>query len=291
MNYFGLDLGASKLSMQLILNDKIFFNSIKLQNQLNPSDSFLQLMQKVKVFLKKLNCAKIHSTALSSAATINEAGEICKWPNKPHWIGLNIKKALVSIVKCVVHIEDDGNAAAIAESDAYQQPDLIYIGIGSGLGGGIVINHRLHRGRYGQAADFGHITLSNNKIQCNCGKIGCLQNVASATAIFKNAFPKLNHVNHLHLKKALANNTISVKEVMCDVSKNLSETMESLIKILDIDFFVIGGGLGHQIPELIDMIRSYFNCFSSYIPEIRLAKYKEHSSLMGALLLAKKQLI
>jgi len=85
-----------------------------------------------------------------------------------------------------VHIENDANAAALGEAwvgAGYGVPDLVYITVSTGIGGGLILGGRLHRGANGTAGEIGHIVVDPDGPRCRCGNRGCLEVLASGTAI------------------------------------------------------------------------------------------------------------
>ncbi|MGJ3560808.1 ROK family protein [Streptomyces sp. INA 01156] len=110
------------------------------------------------------------------------------WPSRPSWAGLRVGTLLERVLPGVpVAHEDDGSLAALAEAAATGARDLAYLGVGTGIGGGLVLGGALHSGPRGGAAEIGHMVVDPGGPVCVCGRVGCLQAVASGTATLARA--------------------------------------------------------------------------------------------------------
>lgn len=114
------------------------------------------------------------------------SGTILASPHMPGWGGFGLKSSLESELPFEIFVDNDANAAAWGEKwfgAARGCSNFLYIMADHGLGGGIVIDDQLYRGRNGGAGEFGHMTVDINGPQCKCGNFGCLDAIASGTAV------------------------------------------------------------------------------------------------------------
>jgi glucokinase len=117
-------------------------------------------------------------------------GVIIEAPNLPGWKNVNLKEIIGEEFDLPVYVGNDANLAALAEyrfGAGKGASNLIYLTISTGIGGGIIIDHKLFLGAYGLAAEVGHMTLEADGPRCKCGNVGCLEALASGTAIAKRA--------------------------------------------------------------------------------------------------------
>ncbi|MFQ5767625.1 MAG: ROK family protein, partial [Acidobacteriota bacterium] len=117
---------------------------------------------------------------------VSPEGIILRFPNFPGWDGFPLQPALSAQLGLPTVIENDANAAAIAEGiagAATGQRDYIFITLGTGVGAGLVLDGRLHRGRHGKAAELGHVKVQPGGLLCGCGARGCVEQYASGTAL------------------------------------------------------------------------------------------------------------
>jgi glucokinase len=107
-----------------------------------------------------------------------EAGQVIRPPNLPGWEAVPIREWLAEAFDCPVALENDANAAALAEwrkGAGEGTRDLVYLTMSTGVGGGIVLGGRLHRGRLGTAGELGHVPVVVGGELCACGLRGCLE--------------------------------------------------------------------------------------------------------------------
>lgn len=288
MAILGLDLGGTKLAA--LVKDKAELQDVlilpKVSNFDVDAESIARFLQKL---IAKTN-SKIDRCVCSIAATLDASGNVVCWPNRKHWEGNNIKKIFDCISCEDITFEDDGNAAAYAEANARNIDNLFYLGIGTGVGGGIVLNKKILKGASNRAAEFGHISVIPDGKICNCGKKGCLQAYASGVAVLKNAYGD-NWIakTKLDLQADLAKNIAEVIKAVDVAAEMLARVLVNLNEIIDIRTCVIGGGLGADFSELHQRIEFFMSQLArNYQPKIELlpARCRENSSLEGAILLA-----
>ena len=105
-----------------------------------------------------------------------------------HWPGsVNVRQIFSEFINCPVYVDNDANVAALGEKHkgaGQGADDVVAITLGTGLGGGIISNGELVHGHNGSGAEIGHIrTDFDRRFNCNCGKSGCIETVASATGV------------------------------------------------------------------------------------------------------------
>lgn len=177
-----------------------------------------------------------------------------------------------------VHLGNDANIAALGETwqgGAKGFSDAIMITLGTGVGGGIIVGNKIVTGRHGLGGEIGHIKIRyDEKEKCNCGGEGCLEQIASATGIVREAkrfLEKSDKPSRLReLEKITAKDVLdAVKagdglalEVMEEVCKYLGIAISHLALITDPDVFVIGGGVSKAGDILIDMINKYYDAYT-----------------------------
>lgn len=110
-------------------------------------------------------------------------------PIMPGWNGFNVRRRFEERFEAPVWVDNDVNLLAFSERARRADPflDLIYVKVGSGIGAGLLSQGHVHRGSNGAAGDIGHVRVRDSEEQCRCGKIGCLEAVASGWAIVRDA--------------------------------------------------------------------------------------------------------
>ena len=106
------------------------------------------------------------------------------------WAGVNIQQALAQSLGVSVYLDNDGNMGALGESRygvGRNEQNMIYVKVGSGIAGGLILNKQLYRGDKGMAGEIGHIPIDFNGTLCHCGQYGCLETVAGKSGILMEA--------------------------------------------------------------------------------------------------------
>ena len=106
------------------------------------------------------------------------------------WAGVNIQQALIHSLGIPVFLDNNGNMGALGESTygaGRDERHMIYLKVGSGIAGGLILNHQLYRGENGTAGEIGHIPIDFNGSLCHCGRSGCLETVAGRAGILMEA--------------------------------------------------------------------------------------------------------
>ncbi len=116
-------------------------------------------------------------------------------PNIADWNGVDLDNQLTQLIGLPVVIENDANAAAWGEAKfgaGKNQEHMMMLTVGTGIGGGIVVNGALYRGAYGIAAEFGHLRVVPEGHLCGCGARGCFEQYASGNALLRHAREAIN---------------------------------------------------------------------------------------------------
>lgn len=203
----------------------------------------------------------ISAVSLAVPGTVNvAAGVVVKAPNVPCLDGFRLSAALESELEWPVILENDANAAAIGEmwqGAGRGHRTLICVTLGTGVGGGIILDGKLWRGADGSAGELGHIGVDPFAgVACTCGSRGCLEVYASATAIVRmtrEARPRYPN-SILHNTEDLTSQKIYQAgregdelaiEVFRRMGVYLGIGLASLVNILNPEIVVIGGGLSN----------------------------------------------
>ena len=197
-----------------------------------------------------------------------------------HWKDLYPGRILSEALDgTTVALSNDANVAALGESwqgGAKGYSDIVLLTLGTGVGGGIVVDGKIVSGRHGIGGEVGHMHVRDEeKEACNCGGHGCLEQIASATGIVKEAKnllsknkdresklrdfgDKLTAKDVLDMAKAGDELAVEVMEIVC---RYLGIAISHLAMTTDPDIFVIGGGVSKAGTFLTDMITKYFEYY------------------------------
>ncbi|HVG39586.1 MAG TPA: ROK family protein [Pyrinomonadaceae bacterium] len=206
---------------------------------------------------RSLAGAPIRELAIAVPGTVNAfEGVVMRAPNVPCLDGFRLAAALEEELSIPAILENDANAAAVGEmwqGAAREHKSIICLTLGTGVGGGIILDGELWRGIDGTAAEIGHMVVEPNGQPCACGGRGCLEIYASATAIVRmtrEMRPRYPN-SPLHTAEDLTAANIYrrglegdelAREVFRRVGFYLGVGMTSLINLLNPEMIVIGGG-------------------------------------------------
>ena len=129
-------------------------------------------------------------------------------PRMPGWSGVSVAKSLHEALNVPIYLDNDANMGALGESRygvGQGIADLAYVKIGTGIGSGLIVNGRIHRGSAGSAGEMGHIIIDEDGPQCDCGNKGCLESLAGARAIVIDARNGTSLHSATSVPNALAN--------------------------------------------------------------------------------------
>ena len=245
--------------------------------------------------------ASIASTCVAVPGTVNvETGTVLTIPNVRSLEGFRLAAALQRELHHPVIIENDANAAAMGElwkGAGRDTRTMICITLGTGVGGGIILNGKLWRGVDGSAGEIGHTTIEpHGGVICGCGSEGCLEVYASATALvrmFKESNSTLREVDDLTAEKiyraAKDNDPIALK-VFRQMGEYLGIGLAIVVNIVNPEMIVIGGGVANAWElfgqdAIQEMRRRAFPLPGSRV-KVKPAECGDNAGLLGAARLA-----
>ncbi|NLZ94104.1 MAG: ROK family protein [Firmicutes bacterium] len=170
-------------------------------------------------------------------------------PNLKGWDNIRLADILTFKTGLPVVVENDANAAALGEvfyGAGLGHSNVIYITVSTGIGSGLILDNRLYRGEVGIAGEFGHMVIEPEGPLCGCGKRGCLEALASGTAIAKQAQADASAGNSTSLKTLAAQKNLTAKEVFTAAAQN-DQLAQNIIKKA---FFYLGIGIVNIINLL-----------------------------------------
>lgn len=171
---------------------------------------------------------------------------IAQAPNLPGLKEVNLSRDLSAIIGKKVIVENDALVAAYGEFCLNDQPSegLLYIGLGTGVGGGMIVAGKPFSGANGVAMEVGHIIVEPNGRLCGCGNRGCLEQYASATGVANSYEIATQHrLNTLEIAKLVADGDPHAIAAFDQAGRALGQVVAHLQKIVDVPNVLIGGGL------------------------------------------------
>ena len=245
MSRIGIDLGGTKTE-GIILNDNL--EPIERKRIPTPQNDYNAILNSVVDLVNDLKAKTNDSTiGICTPGAISKKTGLIKNSNTQCLIGMPLKEDLEKALGQKVSMENDANCFAMAEAKmgAAKDYDVVFgVIMGTGVGGGIVINKKIHHGRTNIAGEWGHHTLHQNGNKCYCGKNGCVETYISGPALEK-------RWNELTGKKdslpQIIQNFNDDKAIQWknEFLHNFGTALANVIDILDPDAIVLGGGVSN----------------------------------------------
>jgi glucokinase len=291
----GIDLGGTKILTAVADKNGKVIASVKVDTQakLGPKKVIDNLKKSVTLALDKANIplSRISCIGVGAPGPIIGDGTIVSPPNLPGWKKVDIKKLLEKMFRKRVVVENDANAAALAElmfGAGKHAKNLLYITISTGIGGGIIINRKIYRGSFGIAGEIGHMNVLIDGPRCKCGNRGCLEAVASGPSIARFAGKNDALAVEISARKGDKRSL----EAIGQAAKHIGTTVGSVNNLLDLDMIVIGGGVANMGDLLFKPIRKWASKCAMSITRKHLkivpAKLKTNVGVMGAIAICLK---
>ena len=221
--YLGIDLGGTNIKSGVVDDRGQALSSVSLETEAEqgPEEGLENLAEAGRraVEASGLGWDDIAAVGLGSPGTMDlEAGMLLDPPNLPGWENLPIRQRLGDRLGKPTVLQNDANAAAYGEYWAgagRNTRSLVLFTLGTGIGGGIIVDGRILEGRHSHGAECGHIIIQmENGRQCSCGAFGHLEAYASATALVKRAEEALERGESSTLREALAADALTGRAVV-----------------------------------------------------------------------------
>jgi glucokinase len=258
----------------------------------------------------KVEKIKIKGIGAGSPGTVNlNSGKIeGSCPNLPQMVNVNLKGWLSNSFKFPIYVDNDANVMALAESKfgaAKGYKDALCLTLGTGIGGGIILDGKLFHGSSFAGAEFGHTTICYNGRRCNCGGIGCLEMYASAPAMVKAArwLLRKNRESIIHkliqgdlgklttevIFDAERKGDVLASDVVNQACAYLGAGIASAVNLLNPQVVVIGGGVSEGGMSFIRRIEKEVKrrAFPSATKNLKVVKAKlgNDAGFIGAAML------
>lgn len=219
----------------------------------------------------------------------SRAGLVRESPNLPGWRDYPVRDEIDLRLRTRVILENDANAAALGEKwlgAGRDVDDMCMLTLGTGVGGGLVLQGKLWGGMTGMAGEVGHITVDPRGAKCGCGNDGCLEQYASATAMRRMAEEAVARGEAAELAAAMSRDPAfsaqdiyemavagdrTARHIFLMVGQALGIALANMINVFNLPMYVIGGGVANAwdafAPAMFDELRKRSFVYSATLPE------------------------
>ncbi len=274
---FGVDVGGTTIKMGFFQTDGQLLDKWEIKTNTADQGKFIlsDIAHAIDHKLAQENILKseVAGIGIGVPGPVQKDGTVNGCVNLG-WGNINVEEELSKLTGFLVQAGNDANVAALGEmwqGGAKGSKDVVMVTLGTGVGGGIIIDGKIVEGFHGAGGEIGHITVNSDEIEaCNCGQYGCLEQYASATGIVRMAKRKLSKSSEQTTLRNFSD--ISAKnifdeaklgdEVACTLVDELGEilgaTLSNLACIVNPEVIVIGGGVSKAGDILVDTIQKHF---------------------------------
>jgi len=304
----GVDLGGTNLRAGLVDSSGklLAWEMAPLRHQRSPEQFISDLVALYRSLLEQI---KVPITVIGLGLAVPGPldpvkGEVNGAVNLPGWNNIPLVKLVEEALELPTTLLNDGSAFVLGEVTTGALKGSTYalgLTLGTGVGGGLFLNGRLHLGTTGNACEIGHLIVEPEGRLCLCGRRGCLEQYASASAVRRNAIalaqagelPELleqvagnaNNLNTRLVSEAAANGNQHCRQLLAKAGYWLGRGIAQALTILDLDDVVVGGGMA-QAGELILTPARESIQLSAFPPRPRLrlvqSKLGDQAALIGS---------
>jgi glucokinase len=269
----GVDIGGTNIKLGIISDaGKIVKKGmVETRAEGGPDVVVSQIKKGITELLLK-NDKEIAGVGIGCAGTVNqEKGIVENPPNLPKWDKVPLGRLIRRAFGYDVFLDNDANAAAIGEMHFGAGKSLksfIMVTLGTGIGGGIIVNKKIYHGDFGAAGEIGHTVIDYNGPKCNCGSFGCIEAYVGNHYLVKRIQKDIQNVQDTkiwdlinHDIEKLSPRVIDeaaqagdeyAKSIIVQLGEYLGYAFASLANILDISEFIVGGGVAGFGKPLFD---------------------------------------
>jgi glucokinase len=288
----GIDLGGTQIRTAVMRGPHLLSRVGMLTNEQPGSENVIsRMIQSVHQAIDEAGVSQEQITGIGIGAPgpLNgKTGIVFCPPNLPGWQNTPLRDIFYEHFQCPIYLENDANVAAMGEymfGAGQGSRNIAYLTISTGIGGGIIANGQLLTGTIGTGAELGHMTINLQGPRCNCGNIGCLESLASGTAIARRAnelialgktgsedlvnfalskqihetgantpyasqsfSTKVVHVDTLMVAQAAASGVPLAREIITSAAEALGVGLVNIIHMFNPEVIILGGGVT-QIGE------------------------------------------
>ncbi len=309
--FIGIDLGGTNIAAAVVDEYGVIYGRAKRKTSApRPySEIFddMALCAREAALASGIPFEDIESVGIGCPGALDTDNGMIEFSNNLGFYDVPIVEYMKNALGKRIYLENDANAAAWGEflcGSGKGMSNMVMITLGTGVGSGIIENGRLIRGAYGKGAELGHMAIRAGGEKCNCGRSGCLEAYASATALIRQTkaamradrssqmweiSPQLSDVNGC---TAFLAKDATAKRVVKEYLGYLSEGMVNIVNILQPEVICIGGGISGEGKKILaplnrDIAKYSFARFGKKQTKVTCATLGNDAGIIGAALLWK----
>ncbi|MBN2897682.1 MAG: ROK family glucokinase [Clostridia bacterium] len=315
--FIGVDLGGTNIVVGLVNTEGELMESLSLPT--GRERGFEAVTQDIIKLARQLMTSDVAKTDPVQGVGIGipgiadpETGVVISCVNL-FWENVPLRSVLEAGLSLPVFIDNDATLAGLAEYELGVMKGVksgVFLTLGTGVGGGVIMDHQVISGKHGIGSEVGHMVVGDSDVRCNCGRKGCLETFASSTAIIAYAKKHLSDHPESILHEKIEGNLDKIDgRLIFDAAKAgddfamqavrrfahyLAIGIINIVAVIDPEMFVLGGGIAGAGEFLLEIVKEemekekYFR--SVPVGKLCLAKLKNDAGVLGGAFLAKSRL-
>jgi len=313
MYNIGIDLGGTNIATGIIdENCKIIAQTSVKTNAKRPFDEIIaDMVTSVKEVVNEagLSLSDINSIGIGSPGTIDSQNGIIVYTNNIEINNVPITSKIKEEINIPVYISNDANCAALGEvyaGAAKGKSNAVMITLGTGVGGGIIIDGKIYEGTKSAGGEIGHTILIVDGWECTCGRRGCVEAYASATGLIRQTKEAIqanpNSIMNDLIEGNLENTSgrtafdaarkgdAAAQKVVDTYIKYVGEILVDITNIFRPEILIVGGGVANEGEYLLKPLNEYVQKFSYgskyiFVPKVERATMGNDAGIIGAAML------
>ena len=279
MVYVGIDLGGMSAKSGLFDKDQLV---LKERVVTNPQDGFEGVAEKLAYLAESVavhagyDFSEVAAIGIGSPGVVDsETGTVAKWGNY-HWTNAPLGAEVAKRTKKPVFVTNDANAAALGEAKfgaGEKYSDCVLVTLGTGVGSGIILGGKLFEGFRGAGAEIGHMVIATGGRECGCGRKGCFEQYASASALIRETRlammedpdslmwevtgGSLDKADGATAFRAAKFQDKTAQKVVDEYIYYLGEGIVNIASIFRPQAVVLGGGISNEGDALLKPLKKY----------------------------------
>ena len=313
MFYVGIDLGGTNIAVGVVSETGSILAEAGAKTLADrPYQAIVRDMAELvrkAVSKARLTLDDVRSIGIGIPGVVDDQGVVFNCTNLG-WVNVPLRAEMQKHINKPVLIDNDANAAALAESCAGVSmgcKSSVFITLGTGVGGGIIVDGKPWAGGHGRAGEIGHMCLVPDGVPCTCGRNGCVERYCSGTALIRMAkqacsnYPdtvlmqkaggNVDRINAKMVIDAAKEGDASALRVFNSFARYLALTISNITWFFDPEMIVLGGGISHAGQFLLDAVLPLIPPCQAFeklaLPRIELARLGNEAGVIGAAMLGK----
>ncbi|MDF3288563.1 MULTISPECIES: ROK family glucokinase [Streptomyces] len=272
----GVDIGGTKIAAGVVDEEGTILETCKVPTPSTPEGVIDAIADAVRTVSAS---HRIDAVGIGAAGYVDDKRATVLFAPNINWRHEALKDKVEQRVGLPVVVENDANAAAWGEyrfGAGQGHDDVVCITLGTGLGGGIIIGGKLHRGRFGVAGEFGHIRVVPDGLLCGCGSQGCWEQYASGRALVRYARQRaaatpenavvllglgdgtIDAIEGKHISEAARKGDPVAVDSFRELARWAGAGLADLASLFDPSAFIVGGGVSDEGDLVLEPIRKSF---------------------------------